>query len=147
MLIEQVSISDIPDLVPLFDGYIRFYKGNSDPVKFKAYLSERISRGEAIVFIARLDDDKAVGFTLLYPTFSSVSQARIYVLNDLFVHPEYRKKGIAKDLMRAASEFGRTQGAVRLHLETQEENKKAQRLYETTGWKKEIGYYHYNLEL
>ena len=53
-----------------------------------------------------------MGFTQFYPSFSSVSLARIFVLNDLFVHECARRKGVASKLLSAATEFAQVLGAV-----------------------------------
>jgi GNAT superfamily N-acetyltransferase len=87
-----------------------------------------------------------MGFTLLYPTFSSVSQARIFTLNDLFVHPDHRKKGVASELMNAAGNFAKLLGAVRLQLETENTNVNAQALYKKEGWQMETNFF-YNKKL
>jgi ribosomal protein S18 acetylase RimI-like enzyme len=73
----------------------------------------------------------------LYPSFSSVSLARIFILNDLFVHEQARRKGVASMLMSAAVKFASTLGAVRLSLSTAITNDAAQALYHSAGWKRD----------
>ncbi len=147
MLIRQATLADIDELLPLFEGYITFYRGKTDLPRFRDFLFRRLQNGEATVFIAFDVHGKGMGFTLLYPLFSSVSQARIFVLNDLFVAATYRGQGIATALMNKAAEFARSHGAIRLHLETESNNLEAQRLYEKLGWSRESGFYHYHISL
>src|SRR5690554_7323702 len=66
-----------------------------------------------MLFVAEVEG-RAVGFTQLYPTFSSVSMARTFVLNDLFVSPEARKSGVGRGLLSAAAHYAREVGAIRL---------------------------------
>ena len=47
----------------------------------------------------------AIGFTQLYPSFSSLSLKSVWILNDLYVYEEYRKQGVGKMLLDAAKEF------------------------------------------
>ena len=143
MNIKQASVADLDELAPLFDGYMVFYRQESNLVKHRAFLSERLQNEEAYVFIAMDSDGSGMGFTLLYPAFSSVSQARIYVLNDLFVHPDHRRKGVAAALMNAAAAYCKGEGGIRLHLETESNNHSAQALYEKEGWIKETNYFYY----
>ena len=143
MNIIKASLEHLDLLVPLFDGYMVFYKQTSDPARFKAFLKARLEHREAHVFIALDDDGVGMGFTLLYPSFSSVSMARVYTLNDLYVHPDYRRRGIASGLMNAAADFCQREGGIRLHLETGHDNDKAQALYEKEGWIKETNYFYY----
>lgn len=76
------------------------------------------------------------GFVLLYPSFSSVSMGSIWVLNDLFVHRDHRKQGIARKLMQAAQTFASETGAIRITLSTAINNTQAQALYESEGMRK-----------
>ena len=89
----------------------------------------------------------SVGFTLLYPSFTSVGRKRIFVLNDLYVDKIARNKGVATSLLQAAADFARGNGAIRLHLETEKTNRAAQALYEREGWIKEDEVFHYNYTL
>lgn len=143
MNVRRVTLEDIDQLAPLFDGYMVFYRKPSNINKHRQYLEERISKEEAIIFMADDGQGQAVGFTLLYPTFSSVSMARVYTLNDLFVHKDFRKRGVASMLMDKAASYGQSQGAVRLHLETEKDNIGAQALYEKEGWVKETNFFYY----
>ena len=88
-----------------------------------------------------------VGRVQLYPSFSSTDMNRIWILNDLFVEPSARRKGVGAELLRAAREFGKQTGASYLSLETQTTNTTAQSLYEKEGWAHDLEFYNYNLEL
>ncbi len=68
----------------------------------------------------------AIGFKQLYPSFSSGAMARVLILNDLFVAPEWRRRGVESDLLEAAAEYGRSVGAIRLVLSTEVTNTAAQ---------------------
>jgi GNAT superfamily N-acetyltransferase len=67
-------------------------------VQQKQFLEERLKREESILFIAIENGDQK-GFTQLYPSFSSVSMTKIWILNDLFVSAERRRTGIAQALI------------------------------------------------
>jgi len=147
LTIREAAIDDLNELVPLFDAYRQFYRQPSDPGIARDFLSERIKHQQSIIFIALGSDRRGLGFTQLYPSFSSESAARIYILNDLFVAPAARRKGIGTRLLRRAEEFGRAAGAVRLVLSTEISNIKAQTLYEALGWKRDTTFCEYNLAL
>jgi ribosomal protein S18 acetylase RimI-like enzyme len=83
----------------------------------------------------------------LFPSFSSASAARIFVLNDLYVQPEARRQGVGSLLLAAAAQFGSAAGAVRLTLSTEIANEAAQALYERAGWTRQTDFYVYNLPL
>ena len=85
-----------------------------------------------------------MGFTQLYPSFSSVSLARTFILNDLFVVPSHRRTGVGSELLRAAVDHARSLGAVRVTLNTDIQNTTAQATYEARGWKRDREYYVYH---
>jgi ribosomal protein S18 acetylase RimI-like enzyme len=144
--IRQATLKDLDRLAPLFDEYRQFYRQRSDAVAARAYLHERFSHSESIIFIASRES-VAIGFTQLYPSFSSISLARIYVLSDLFVASNARKQGAGRLLLEAAAEFGRAAGAHQLTLETARDNLAAQGLYEGCGWLRDTEFYVYQLTL
>lgn len=145
---SRATLADLDVLATLFDGYRVFYGQSSDPVLARTFIEERLQCGESVIFIARDDGRReALGFTQLYPMFSSVSARRIWVLNDLFVTPAARKRGVARALMERARDFATEAGALRLILETAEDNRAAQALYESLGYVLETGERHYTLEL
>lgn len=145
--VHRATLDDLDRLVPLFDGYRRFYDKPSDMVVARQFLAERISRGESIVLIAEDPTGNAIGFAQLFPSFSSVLAAPMYLLSDLFVVPAARRRGVGTLLLKAAAETGRVAGAVRLELSTAITNVSAQRLYETLGWKRDDEFYVYGLSL
>lgn len=146
--LSRATLDDLDDLATLFDAYRVFYRQPSDPVRARAFIGERLRRDDSVIFIAR-DPASAValGFTQLYPAFSSVSARRIWILNDLFVAPDVRQRGVARALMERARSLAAETGALRLILETAEGNRPAQALYEALGYVRQSGTRHYALEL
>jgi len=134
--VRQAVPSDLAALSELFDEYRQFYGQPSDLGAAREFLSARTKRGESTLFIAQVNE-RAVGFAQLYPSFSSVSMRRTFILNDLYVRPAARRKGAAKRLLESAEAFARSVGAIRLTLSTARTNEHAQALYITTGWKQD----------
>ncbi len=144
--VRRATLDDLDALTPLFDAYRSFYGRVSDLPAARAFLAARLELGESVVFLA-FAGNEPVGFTQLYPSFSSVSVARLHVLNDLFVSERGRRGGVGKRLLYAAIEYARGDGAVRLVLSTARTNHAAQALYESTGWKRDDEYLVYELPL
>ncbi len=141
--VRQAVLADLPVLAPLFDGYRQFYGRAPDVAAAESFLRERFDHGESVVFLAHAAG-KPVGFTQLYPSFSSVSLARTFILNDLFVAPGVRRAGVGTALLRAAVAHARSLGAVRVTLNTDIQNTTAQAVYEARGWKRDREYYVYH---
>jgi GNAT superfamily N-acetyltransferase len=144
--IRRAAIADLDALAGLFDGYRQFYRQPADLAGARAFLAERIARGQSVVFLAE-DESGALGFTQLYPSFTSAGMAPIFILNDLFVAPEARGKGVGGALLRHAAEFARGEGAARLVLSTAVDNLTAQSLYEGEGWERDEAFFTYRLNL
>lgn len=140
--IERADTRHLDALTPLFDAYRRFYGRTDDPTA-RQFLEQRLTRGESVVFIARLARE-VIGFTQLYPSFASVSLARTFVLYDLFVAPQARRSGAGAALLRTAVQYAAAQGASELMLQTATGNIAAQRLYEREGWIRDEEFYVYN---
>jgi GNAT superfamily N-acetyltransferase len=135
MTIIKAHIEHLDLIVSLFDAYRVFYRRHSDKDAAKQFLFERLKNRDSIIFLA-LEDNKAVGFTQLYPSFSSVSMQPIYILNDLYVTKEYRKQGIGVALLNKAKQLCREKNFKGLSLQTETTNP-AQYLYESLGWEKD----------
>lgn len=144
--VRQASIQDVDRLVPLFDAYRQFYGQQADQIVARQFLNDRLTRNESVVLVADNGGGAAVGFVQLYPTFSSILAAPMYLLSDLFVIPEARRRGVGTRLLASAAETARTAGAVRLELATAITNRSAQRLYETMEWQRDE-FYLYGLSL
>lgn len=147
MKIVRAGLKDIEIVSILFDLYRQFYKQKSDIDSAKLFLSERIKKNESVIFFAMDDIEKAgMGFVQLYPTFSSVSMKRAWILNDLFVHEDFRKQGVAEALIDESKELARDTNSKGLVLETHSSNAGAQKLYDKAGFKKDIEHYYYYWE-
>ena len=144
--VRQATLLDLEQLAPLFDRYRQFYGRASDVAAVREFLLARFTGKESTLLIAH-EDERPVGFTQLYPSFSSVSLARIFILNDLFVSEQARRNGVASALMSAAVKFASMLGAVRLSLSTAITNDAAQALYHSTGWKRDDQFFVYHLAI
>ncbi len=134
MTILQATIDHLNDLVPLFDGYRIFYRQKSNPKAAKDFLYKRLTKNDTIIYIAYIDK-KAIGFTHLFPSFSSVSMQPLYILNDLYVENEFRNQGIGAALLNKAKELCKEKNFKGLALQTAKSNP-AQYLYESMGWER-----------
>ncbi len=132
MIIVKADHTHLDVLAELFDAYRQFYGQPSDLALASDFLAERMDRSESVVFLA-LDGQVGLGFTQLYPIFSSVSAAPMWLLNDLYVAAEARDQGIGAALLEQARVHAKETGACQLLLETGVDNP-ARSLYERCGW-------------
>ncbi|MGZ3810311.1 MAG: N-acetyltransferase family protein [Mucilaginibacter sp.] len=153
MEIRRIMLADAHLVIDLFNQYRVFYKKESDMALAERFIKERLGKNESVIFVAlEVEGGKMapVGFTQLYPTYSSVSANKNWILNDLYVDSNNRKKGIGEALIKAAMDFAKGEGATYLQLETAMVNYTAQSLYEAIGFQKqepEAGYFTYTVQI
>jgi ribosomal protein S18 acetylase RimI-like enzyme len=145
--IWRAGAEDLGLLVPLFDAYRQFYGLPSNPALCRQFLRSRLGQDEAVVFMAGLRDVEGLGFTLLYPTFSSLHARPIWVLYDLFVSASARKRGIGRRLMNRARAHAVESGAASIVLSTAKTNLVGQALYESLGYVQDQEFLTYELFL
>jgi GNAT superfamily N-acetyltransferase len=146
--IRRASETDLPTAAALFDGYRQFYGQAADYTLAEAFLRDRFANHDSVLFLAvEPGSSEGVGFVQLYPSFSSVAVRRIWILNDLFVAPKMRRKGVGRALLEAARDFAASTGARRVVLSTAATNHEARALYESCGYKKDDVFLVYKLEL
>ena len=140
MEIKRIKSSEINLVVELFDKYRIFYKQPSDINLAHDFIKTRLDNNESIIFVASIEkpgENLPVGFTQLYPKYSSVRAIKNWILNDLFVEANYRKQGIGEALIKTAMEFAQNNGSKFVELSTAVDNFTAQGLYESIGFKKQ----------
>jgi ribosomal protein S18 acetylase RimI-like enzyme len=133
VIIRRATIDDLTQLAQLFDLYRIFYRKESDIEESKKFLSERITNKESVIYVAE-EENVLLGFTQLYPQFSSTRMKRTWLLNDLFILKEHRERGISKQLISMAKKLSTETNAAGLLLETEKTNAVGNKLYPSTGF-------------
>jgi ribosomal protein S18 acetylase RimI-like enzyme len=139
-----------PLAASLFDACRQFYKKKSDLKSSRDFLKRRLTNNESVLFLAFSVSGrhrKPVGLVHLYPTFSSITLRRQWILSDLFVTQEARREGVGKALMNRARQLAEETDADALLLETATGNFTAQKLYEKLGYKRDEVFYRYALTI
>jgi GNAT superfamily N-acetyltransferase len=139
--LRTATIGDLEPLAILFDGYRIFYKQHSDIEGAKKFLRERIEKEESVIFVAE-EENELLGFTQLFPLYSSVGMKRTWLLNDLYVAANARKRGVAASLLQKAKEFGVITNSRWLLLQTSADNFTAQSVYESNGWQRVTDFFY-----
>ncbi|QDP39902.1 GNAT family N-acetyltransferase [Radiobacillus deserti] len=147
MHVYQATIQDLEGITPLFNAYRVFYKQTSNISAAKAFMKERFIQQDSVIFVA-VEDESYVGFTQLYPSFSSVAMKKTFILNDLYVDERVRGKRIGWNLLEAAKDYTYEVGAKGLTLETGHDNFRAQGLYEKFGYQliEENRFYYFGVD-
>ena len=142
--IVQANLKHLDDVTKLFDAYRVFYRQTSDLSAARSFVQQRLEQRDSVIFVV-YRGTVAAGFTQLYPTFSSVQMKRVWILNDLYVDPEFRQSGVAESLMEQARGLGIETKSAAITLQTATDNINAQSLYHKLGYKKAMSFYQYRL--
>lgn len=90
-----------------------------------------------VIFLACVDD-KPVGIATCFRGFSTFAARPLLNIHDLAVLPEARGVGIGRKLLQAIERKARELDCCKLTLEVQENNARARRLYERTGFSQAV---------
>jgi len=132
--IAPLAAEQMDALLPLIAAYQRFYEVDDvDDERNRAFFSTFLDPSERGSLLGAWDDGELLGYACLYWTFTSLIPAETVLLNDLYVVPEARGQGIGRALIKTSAAVARDRGAARLTWMTAQDNRRAQRLYDTTG--------------
>jgi len=149
MRIVQATLEHLDLIAPLFVKYREFYGELPYPDSSRAFLEKRLRREESTIYLALPDDDdkKLLGFCQLYPSFSSLSLKRVWILNDIYVAEDARRQLVADPLIRTAKKMAKETQAVRLRVSTSASNEVAQKTYESIGFHQDTEFLNYVLPI
>lgn len=133
--ITQVRGEDLDDLLPLMRAYCDFYEVAPGDGALLAMSRALIADPtcEGVQLIARDATGSAVAFATVFWSWSTLSAARVAVMNDLFVAEGARGTGTAEALIAACEDAARAHGAAKLVWQTAKDNLRAQAVYDRVG--------------
>lgn len=88
---------------------------------------------KAIYLIARNEDNEAIGSLMLTTEWSDWNNARYYWIQSVYVHPEFRRQGVFRELFEFARVIAENDNAGALRLYVDKENIVAQKVYQSLG--------------
>jgi len=149
MRIIQASLEHLDLIAPLFVKYREFYGELPFPDSSRAFLEKRLRRQESVIYLALPDDDynRLLGFCQLYPSYSSLSLKRVWILNDIYVAEDARRQLVADHLLKTAKKMARDTHAVRMRVSTSANNDVAQKTYESIGFREDNEFKNYTLPI
>ncbi|WP_225420704.1 GNAT family N-acetyltransferase [Lacticaseibacillus porcinae] len=147
--IREAVVTDIQALLSLIDGYYA-----SSPVPHTPDHEQLTTHITALVqpdnhfggLLVAERNSQLVGFAFLYYRFDKRQLTPIVDLNDLYVDPDARRLGIARQLMTETFAWAKQHGANQVTWMTRTTNVNAQRLYDQVGVR-ETGWLHYGHQL
>ena len=133
MLVRPAERKDRPQLLDLIEGYFAFYRTPFVRPKVEALLDLLEQDSRLGVQMVAEADGRLQGFASLYACVDTLVADRILVMNDLFVDPSLRNRGIGAALFDASLAYATAHRYARLDWVTAQDNSDAQRFYDRQG--------------
>jgi GNAT superfamily N-acetyltransferase len=136
MLIQPATCDDIDSLLPLLrqmqgdDPWAERFDESTARNNLRELLNDP---AYGLVYIVRDDDQLPVGYLVICFDFSMEYRGKGAWIDELFVTPTHRGKGIGTQLLNFAETASREHGAQTLHLEVNHGNR-AIELYRRRGF-------------
>ena len=134
-LIELVFADSMDDAGRSAIRELRFLSHLGYGLRLFARLNE-LTLGISLGFVY-VQDGKLVGNVSVYPAHYPSDLGESYILANVGVHPDYQRRGIAHELLRASLDMARQRGASRVILQVNCDNEAALRLYDRHGFVRE----------
>ena len=134
-LIELVFADSMDDAGRSAIRELRFLSHLGYGLRLIARLNE-LALGISLGFVY-VQDGRLVGNVSVYPADYPADLGESWILANVGVHPDYQRRGIAQELLRACLDMARNRGAARVILQVNHDNEAALRLYERHGFIRE----------
>jgi GNAT superfamily N-acetyltransferase len=131
--VSAVREEEFETLLPLIAAYQRFYEVDDiDTDRNRSFFRRFLAPSDAGLLLAARDEAGTIlGYACLYWHFSSLQALEVVLMNDLFVVPEARGRGIGRALIEATQAAARERGSAWVEWVTAPDNHTAQRLYDS----------------
>jgi GNAT superfamily N-acetyltransferase len=135
--VRPLQTKDKAAWVALFQGYITFYKASVADDVIEETWHRLLSGSEHVhrCLVAVDDHDTPIGLAHILFHRSTWSKSWYCYLEDLFVKPEIRAKGVGEALIQAVYAAAAARDTTRVYWTTQESNYRARGLYDKVAAK------------
>lgn len=135
-MIEAIDRDKLAGVLPLIRNYLEFYQvANIDDARNREFFSRFGPDSKEGCQFAYRKDNKLVAFATVYFSYASSVLGKVAIMNDLYTDKDYRRQGIATQLIKHCEKYAKERGAVRLQWLTASSNSDAQSVYRQLGAK------------
>lgn len=129
--VRPIEARDKGDWLVLFRDYIAFYRASVPDDVIELTWTRLMEASVMVGLIAADADGRNVGIALLVFHPSTWSPTTYCYLEDLYVAPAARGRGVGRSLIEAVYAAADARGATRTYWVTEADNAAARRLYDT----------------
>lgn len=132
-MIRKIVEQDRTDYLRLTEEFYRSDAVWHDvPQEYRKRTFDELMRSDCYVQAYMLEQDgQTAGYALTAKTYSQEAGGIVIWIDEIYISPEYRGKGLGKEFFA----FAETLGAARLRLEAEPNNECAIALYRSLGYK------------
>ena len=131
LTIRAIEEKDKDQWLKLWAGYLEFYKSTISPVQTELTWKRLINNELKMFGFVAESEEGVIGFTHCLFRPSTWTETDYCYLEDLFVDPNIRRKGIGRALMNKVFELAKEKKSKRVYWTTQEFNETARILYDS----------------
>lgn len=130
MIIRDLAAADRAQWAPLWAGYLEFYQSTLAPEVTDATFARLIDPASNLFGMVAEEDGALIGVVQCVLHDHGWFQAQVCYLEDLFVTPAARGKGVGRALIEAVYARADAMGYARVYWLTHETNTSARALYD-----------------
>jgi GNAT superfamily N-acetyltransferase len=131
LTIRALEEKDKSQWIKLWAGYLEFYKSTISPEQTELTWKRLINNELKMFGFVAESEEGVIGFTHCLFRPSTWTETDYCYLEDLFVDPNIRGKGVGRALMNRVFDFAKEKDSKRVYWTTQEFNKTARILYDS----------------
>jgi GNAT superfamily N-acetyltransferase len=131
LTIRAIEEKDKDKWLKLWAGYLEFYKSTISPEQTELTWKRLINNELKMFGFVAESDEGVIGFTHCLFRPSTWTETDYCYLEDLFVEPNIRGKGVGRALMNKVFELAKEKNSKRVYWTTQEFNETARVLYDS----------------
>ena len=131
LIIRAIEVKDKDQWLKLWAGYLEFYKSSISPEQTELTWKRLVNNEQKMFGFVAESEEGVIGFTHCLFRPSTWTETDYCYLEDLFVDPNIRGKGVGRALMEKVIELAKEKNSKRVYWTTQEFNKTARILYDS----------------
>ena len=135
--IEALSASQVDALVPMCRAFCQETGAPVDDERIRHGLAGLLDRPQFGSTLVLVSGGRPRGYVVVTLGWSLESGGIDALLDEVYLEPELRGRGVGTMLVEAGVEAARAAGAKRIYLEVEADNATARRLYTRLGWRAE----------
>jgi ribosomal protein S18 acetylase RimI-like enzyme len=132
-IIREAKPRDAQEIGAMIKDFATYLRGLGDKTKFqfnvKRFLRDGFGKKRAFNGLVAEADGKLVGYLLYHSGYDTDKGVRIFYIADLYVKPEYRRRGVGRSLIEELKKISKNMGVKKLFWQVHALNLNARKFY------------------